>query len=321
MYRSFQAIDDFIKEVYGFDFTKRPMDSRVAKIKELGDAYNTIMKINRARRRPLSKEFIKYVYPLLGVAAQWDELKKKGKLTRKFLEKCKKRVKTQSNFYGTIFEIDMASRFFLSNWYVDFPEDYTEEGKQIDFVVYKGSKQDNIAGVECTSKRRTDELTVKKVNKKIGEKAKKFEPEYIENLDVSLDEKLLVIDVTRVDYTLPKILKDLGKIRRSSKLDAVIFTWREDIKNGENHSLIAKYKTIGDVEKGYFSITPAVEIRTGDNGSISFVFVRKYIESEPAATVGTEETVEGYVRNKPTKKLKGQKNKSKIISNLTKGGV
>jgi len=34
MYNSFQTIEDFIKEIYGFNFIKEPMDPKVAKIRE-----------------------------------------------------------------------------------------------------------------------------------------------------------------------------------------------------------------------------------------------------------------------------------------------
>ena len=291
MYKSFQIIDDFVKEVYGFNFIEDPMDHKVAEIRELKNAYDTIMRINQGQRKPLPNEFVKYVYPLLEVSVQWAGLKKEGKLSREFLEKCKQRVKTQSNFYGTIFEIDMASRCLLSNWVIKFVEDHAKEGKQIDFVFYKESRHDKVAGVECSSKRYTQSsLTIDKINRKISEKAKKFKQEYIEKLDISLDERLLIIDITTADYSSPNILKDLDRIRKSSELDAVIFTWREDVIDGENHSLIAKYKTIGNIDKKYFSVTYAAEFHKGP-----VFFMRKYVEPEPTwGKWGPEESLEDY---------------------------
>jgi len=294
MYKSFQIIDDFVKEVYGFNFIREPMNHKIARRKELKNAYKTIISIIHTQRKPFSNEFIKYVYPLLEVSVQWAGLKKEGKLSRVFLEKCKQRVKTPSNFYGTIFEIDMASRCSLSNWQIDFVEDHTKEGKQIDFVFYKDSKQDNVAGVECSSKRYTpSSLTIDKINRKISEKAKKFKQEYIEKLGISLDERLLIIDITTTDYSSPKILKDLDRTRKSSGLDAVIFTWREDVIDGENHSLIAKYKTIGNIDKKYFSVTYAAEFHITNKGPV--FFMRKYVEPEPhLLKVGPEESLEDY---------------------------
>lgn len=292
MYKSFQIIDDFFKEVYGFNFIREPMNRKIAGIKpELKNAYKTIISIIHTQRKPFSNEFIKYVYPLLEVSVQWAGLKKEDKLSREFLEKCKQRVKTPGNFYGTIFEIDMASRCSLSNWQIDFVEDHTKEGKQIDFVFYKDSKQDNVAGVECSSKRYTQgSLTIDKINRKISEKAKKFKQEYIEKLGISLDERLLIIDITTADYSSPNILKDLDRTRKSSGLDAVIFTWREDEIDGENHSLIAKYKTIGNIDKKYFSVTYAAEFHKGP-----VFFMRKYVEPEPTwGTWGPEESLEDY---------------------------
>jgi len=299
MYNSFQTIEDFIKEVYGFNFVKEPMDPKVAKIRELKNAYDTIMRINQGQRKPLPNEFVKYVYPLLEVSVQWAGLKKEDKDSREFLEKCKQRVKTQSNFYGTIFEIDMASRCSLSNWQIDFVEEHTKEGKPIDFVFYKDSKQDNVAGVECSSNRYTQSsLTIEKINRKISEKAKKFKPEYIEKLGISLDERLLIIDITTADYAPPKILKDLDRTRKSSGLNAVIFTWREDVIDGENHRLIAKYKTIGNMDKKYFSVTYAAEFHKGP-----VFFMRKYVEPEPTfGKWGPEESIEDYHQKTSKKK-------------------
>lgn len=290
MYKSFQIVDDFVKEVYGFNFIKKPMEHKIAKIRELKHAYDTIMRINQSQRRPLPNEFVKYIYPLLEVSVQWAELKKE-KFFKAFLEKCKQRVKTQSNFYGTIFEIDMASRCLLSNWGIGFVEDYTKEGKQIDFVFYKENKHDKVAGVECLSKRYAESgLTIDKINTDINAKAKKFRQEYIGKLGIPVDERLLIIDITTTDYSSPKILEDLDKTEKSSKLDAVIFTWREDIIDGEDHSLRAKYKTFGNIDKKYFSVTYAAELHKGP-----VFFMRKYVEPEPTfGKWGPEESIEDY---------------------------
>jgi len=293
MYKSFQIIDDFVKEVYGFNFIKKPMDRRIAKIRELKNAHDTIMKINQVQRKPLPNEFVKYLYPLIEVSVQWAELKKK-ECFKAFLEKCKQRVKTQSNFYGTIFEIDMASRCLLSNWSVEFVEDYTKEGKQIDFIFHKENEHRKVAGVECLSKRYAESsLTIDKINKDISAKAKKFRQEYIGKLGIPLNERLLIIDITTADYSSPKILEDLDRTRKSRELDGVIFTWREDIIDGENHSLRVKYKIFGDIEEKYFSVTYAAEFRITNKGPV--FFMRKYVEPEPSCGKwGPEERIEDY---------------------------
>ncbi len=299
MYKSFQIMDDFVKEVYGFKLVKKPMDHRVGRIKELKDAYHTIRKIIDSKREPFSNEFVKYIYPLLEVSVQWAELKKKARLSKEFLEKCRQRVKTQSNFYGTTFEIDMASRCLLSNWQAEFVEDYTKPEKQIDFVFHKETE---VAGVECLSKRYAkSSLTVSKMNKDITEKAKKFKQEYIENLGIPLDERILIIDITTADYSTPKILKDLQKTRKSNKLDAVIFTWREDIIDGGNHSLIVKYETFGNIDKKYFSTTYAAEFHATSKGPV--FFMRNYVEPEPTfGKWGPEESMQDYHLKRPENK-------------------
>lgn len=291
MYKSFQIIDDFVREVYGFTFIKKPMDHKIAKIRELKNAYDTIMRINQSQRRPLSNEFVQYIYPLLEISVQWAELKKKGKITGEFLEKCKQRVRTQSNFYGTIFEIDMASRCLLSDWNVDFVEDYSKEGKQIDFLFHKESKA---AGVECLSKRYSEKnLTIVKINKDISKKAKNFKQEYIEKLKIPLNENLLIIDITTTGYSSPKILGEICNTRISSKLDGVIFTWREDVIDGKNHSLRTKYKSLGNIDKRYFSVTYASEFHITNEGPV--FFMRKYVEPEPTfGKWGSEENVQDY---------------------------
>jgi hypothetical protein len=290
MYKSFQIIDDFVREVYGFNFIKKPMDRKIMKIRELRNAYDTIMRINQSQRRPLSNEFLRYIYPLLEVSVQWAELKKE-KSFKAFLEKCKQRVRTQNNFYGTIFEIDMASRCFLSDWNVDFVEDCSEEGKQIDFLFYKESK---VAGVECLSKRYAENtLTINRINKDIGEKARKFKEEYIEKLKIPVNERLLIIDITTTGYSSPKILGEICNTRISSKLDGVIFTWREDVIDGRNHSLRTKYKSLGNIDQRYFSVTYASEFHITNEGPV--FFMRKYVEPEPTfGRWGSEENVQDY---------------------------
>lgn len=292
MYKSFREIDDFVKEVFGFNLITRPMNPRVARIKELKNAYDTIMNVIDGQRQPFSNEFVYFVYPLVEVSVQWAELRKRQQLTTEFLEKCRQRVgTTQFNFYGTVFEIDMASRCFLSNWYPEFVEDYAKPEKQIEFLFHKGSK---VAGIECLSKRYSeDSLTIEKINRDISKKGKKFKPEYIKALGVPLDERVLIIDITTSAYSRPTILNDLARTIVSSELDGVVYTWREDIVDGENHDLIVKYETFGDIDKVYFSTTYAAHFHVTSQGSV--FFVRKYVEPEPTwGEWGPEESAKDY---------------------------
>ncbi|MCJ7508324.1 MAG: hypothetical protein MUO85_06280 [candidate division Zixibacteria bacterium] len=288
MYKSFEVIDQFIREISGLSIIEEPMPLKFKEVIELENAYEAIQRINKGKRKPFSHEFIRDVYPFLEVSVQWQMLKKSQSLTQEFMGKCKTRVvRTQDNYYGTIFEIDMATRCLLSNWEPDFVEDYTVPEKQIDFVF---NREKDIVGVECLSKRYSENsLTIDRLNKDVSDKGKKFKPEYIKKLGVRLDKRILIIDITTSSYSVPGILKDLEKTELSPYLDAVIYTWREDIIDNENHSLRVKYSTYGDIEDKYFSTTFASEFHV-HNGEPVF-FVRKYTEPEPTFSFGPEESI------------------------------
>ena len=212
-----------------------------------------------------------------------------------YLKDARHRVKSQTDFYGTIFEIDMASRCLLSGWDIRFVEDYVEQQKQIDFVFFMKNKPARVSGVECLSKRYTaNSLTIKKINSDINSKADKYEEECMQKLSdklgVSLDQRLLVIDITKPDYSIPDISVQLDTISRSSRLDGVVFTWRQDFTDGDDHSLRVQYKTVGNVDKGYFSTTYAAEFHKGP-----VFFMRKYVYPEPSVSwVQPEERLEDY---------------------------
>jgi hypothetical protein len=254
-----------------------------------------MLRILDERRKPSTKELTEDIYPLLEVSVPWGRLKHTGRLPAYFLDHYRRRLKTPENYYGSLFEIKIASFCLLSSYDVAFPEDYTDENKQIDFVLRVGT-QSQVVSVECTSRRLTPNLTCKKVERTIGKKAKKFRPEYIERLcrklGTRLDGKLLVIDITRADYSRPMILGDLSDLDRkvaSSTLDGVTLVWTEDVSEGENHSLRPKSETI----RASICFTPeiATEIRTTSDGSV--LFTRKYVEPEPTWGVwGDEETNE-----------------------------
>ena len=193
-------------------------------------------------------------------------------------------------FRGTLFEIDMATRCLLSSWDVDFPEDYTKKGKQIDLLVEKPDGE-KIA-LECESKRGTEVIDVEKLNENIQDKSIKFQPKHLELLGIGLDKKILIVDLTRSRYKIPKILANIKEIKICDNLDGIVLTWREDFVENENHSLRIKYKVLGNVPDKYFSTTWAAEFHKGP-----VFFLRKYVEPEPGhGKWGPEETRESYLK-------------------------
>lgn len=282
MYKSFQIISDFVRDLWECDFLEMPLVPKI-EIPELQRANHTMVNVLDERRKPSTKELAEDIYPLLEVSVPWKCLKDEGKLPPYFLEHYRPRVKTPGNYYGSIFEIKTASFCLLSGYNVAFTEDYADRSKQIDFVLHVGS-QPQIIGVECTSKRLTVKLTTEKIKQTIKEKAKKFKPEYIdhlcEKLGTALDRQLLVIDITRADYSIPRILGDLGDLDKkvaSSPFDGVTLVWTEDIQEGENHSLRPKSNLIG--ASSWFTPKVATEICVTPDGSV--LFTRKYVEPEP----------------------------------------
>jgi len=128
-------INDFVKDVTGIEFIKVPIDKKFKTMCELKEAHEAIINIINDRRKPSISELIN-MYPLLEISAQWSALKNNGKISKVFLEHCRQKFETHSDFYGTGFEIDMASRGLLSGWDIKFPENgIKKEGiKPIDFI-------------------------------------------------------------------------------------------------------------------------------------------------------------------------------------------
>ena len=295
MYKSFQIISDFVGDLWKCNFLQRSLDPEICKIPELKRAHDTIVGILDERRKPSTEELTEDIYPLLEVSVPWRRLKHVGKLPTYFLDHYRRRLKTLENYYGSIFEIKMASFCILSGYSITFMEDYTDKNKQVDFVLRIGA-QPHTAAVECTSKRLTYYLTCEKLMKTINNKAEKFKPEYIEplskKLGAEIEEKLLVVDITRADYSTPIILNDLTSLDKkvaSSTFDGVNLVWTEDVPDGNNHSLRPRSRTIG----ASIPFTPeiATEIHATNDGSV--LFTRKYVEPEPTWGVwGLEETNE-----------------------------
>ena len=188
-------------------------------------------------------------------------------------------TKASSNFLGVIFEIDMATRCLLSDWKSEFIEAYTSKDKQIDLLIEKSNGEK--IGLECTSKRATEELNLAKINETIDEKSKKFDPQCLILLPIKLDRKVVIVDITRKDYGTPTVLRDLDKITVGTSLDGVVLTWREDLVKGERHSLRIKYESLGNINDKYFTTTWAAEFfpPTQERGPV--FALRKFVEPEP----------------------------------------
>ena len=290
MFKSFKVIDDFILDIYGCHLLCDPIDPKIEELKkaELKNAYKTMIAVIGAGRTPSHTEFMRDVYPLLEIAVHWDALKKEKRLTEAFIKHARNGLHHTENFYGTTFELDMASRCLLSGWPVEYVEDPSGKGgRQIDFIFRKDKKA---IGVECYSKRYTSIYSPEKmkpdnIENDLQEHAKKFTPELAAKL--GLDEKLVVVELTRKDYSLPdKLLTELEKRPVPSDLDALVYTWRQDINEGENHSLRVGYRSVGNASQAYFTTTYAAEFRGGA------FFMRKYVEPEPTwGTWGPEESI------------------------------
>jgi len=289
MSKSFLLIEQFLQDAYDLNFSQ-PLNKIISSIKELKIACEIIINIIKEYRKPTITELI-LLFPLLKVSFTWSQLKlDKSRDNEKFLKRIIKRLKNdvdQGNFYGTIFEIDMASRCLLSNWTIEFIEKNPKgtKQKQIEFLFIQDGR---VIGIECLSKRYgADDLTIEKINSDIEQKASKFK-----HFNTKLDERLLIIDVTTSDFSKPKILDDIGNLHRKHLLEAVIFTYtlKENAEADDDFSLIEKYESFGDVENRYFTTTYATEIRKGP-----IIFIRKYVEPEPTHEVwGPEENIKDY---------------------------
>jgi len=105
------------------------------------------------------------------------------------------------------------------------------------------------------------------------------------------------MDITAQNYATPQVLTALDMLAVPADLDALLFTWREDLLDGkENHILRAMYKSVGRIDYRYFSITyEARFVKT--NRGYAF-FMRPYVEPEPIVVVGQSESLEEYERKR-----------------------
>lgn len=292
MNKTLETINDFIKDIYEVEFIKPKLDSKFEDLEDLNEirkAYETIIDIVNTRRKPSSDELLN-LYPLLEVAIQWYMLKTNKKLTDKFLQHCRGQTTRHKEFYGAIFEIDMASRFLFAESNpqkidIDFPEDRIKKKniKIIDIIINKS------LGIECKSKRYADAADIpkfiEKINQDIEDKSEKFKPENLHELGVNLETKAIVFDITRNEYQKPKFLRELKNLKVPAEIDGIVFTWKETMKY-EGHDIIRiKYNVVGNPQISLPAFQFEYSFKTGN------YFFRKYVEPEPQwAQPGQEES-------------------------------
>jgi len=298
MFKSFEVIETFIKDVFDCSFLQQPINTRIKDIGELRTAHTVVNEIINRKEFSFSEEFIEHVFPIIEVAIQWDELKSNRKISANFIENCRRRLSASgSNFRGAIFEIDMATRCLLSDWRVEFPEDYVKKEKQVDLLIEKTNGE--ILALECAQKRGASSVKVSDINEIIKEKCKKFSPKHLGKLrqwkgrDFRLDKKAIIVDLTTSRYMVPAgILENQENIKLCKNIDGIILTWREkEIKCG-SYSVKIKYRVLGNLPDKYFSTTWAAEFRLTGNRPV--FFLRKYVGPEPFhSTWGPEERFQG----------------------------
>lgn len=310
MNRSFQRIDDLIKDLYGVRLLEEPISPRLSGIRELVNAHDAIVKMMKEQRRPLTAEFVQCVYPLVELEFKWSRLKKAGNDTRKFRQRCKRHAENEGkklnefNFYGTIFEIGMAADYLLKGWQVTFVEDSVKIGKPIDFLLHGKGKQQQVCGVQCLSKRYAGRwgkhgITVDMLNTAILKKAEKFTGENLSKLPLLPDVRLLLIDLTTTDYSAPAVLGYLqDQVKITDRLDVVVFAWTEEISPRlaphENHSIRWRYQVVGDAKKAWLPDQWEALVFEA-KGSISGYGVRPYVYPPPTIRVSQPETLEEYL--------------------------
>ena len=89
MFKIFKVIDDFILDIYDCRLLDEPLNAKIEELKiaEISNAYDTMMNIIRAKRKPYSAEFMKDIYPILEIAVIWDSLKKEKIMDKDFFTK------------------------------------------------------------------------------------------------------------------------------------------------------------------------------------------------------------------------------------------
>jgi len=275
---SFKRIDKFVHELFDVHLLT---DQEIKDIVELKNAQKTILDFRSGKINITSSDYLKYIVPLIEVLLPWEEIKKRENRRDygSFITNCKRRVaaKKQSDFYGVMFEVDIAARCLLSGGDVSFVEKKTSDYRQIEFIfTKKGIK----IGIECKSKRATHELTIDKLNRDILDRAEKFKEENLKQLGIDLDKKIIIFDITRKNYQPPQIANKIREIKVSDELDGIFLTWRE-LKSCDNgYSIETRYEPVGNVTKEDFpSMSYAFEIQQKNHGFV--FFARKFTDSNP----------------------------------------
>ena len=275
---SLKKINNFVHELFGIYLLT---NKKIGDIAELENARKTISGFLSGEINITSSSYLENIVPIIEVLLPWNELKKKrdNHNYNRFITNCKRRVaaKKQSDFYGVMFEVDIAARCLLSGGNVNFIEKKHNDYKQIEFVFTKNGIS---MGIECKSKRATDKLTIHKLNEDILDKAEKFKDENLKQLGMALDKKIIIFDITRKNYQSPQVVNEIQKINVSEELDGVFLTWRELESSDNGFSIKTRYEPVGNTTKEDFpSISYAFEIRQRNRGFV--FFARKFTDFNP----------------------------------------
>ena len=283
MSNTFRLLFDFISEFFGNPNTIPEI--KLKKNIEIWQTAKIVRRIITEKRKPTINELLS-IYPTLYTAVQWNDLKNNVEYID-FIAKCKERIK---NYNGTIFELDIISRAYLSGWKINFIEDTTKPEPMIDFIFINKSAKKNTA-VEIFSKKNSMEsLTIEKINNQIKKRSKKFKSNFFKCLknQYQIDKKILIADITTKNFNRPDILSQHKDIKLSSQIDDIIFTWTNLSKNDGNYSLVPKYFSFRNLDKVYFPLPYSVEILPGP-----IIFFNKSTITKPTITIGIGKMMKG----------------------------
>lgn len=276
MSKTFSLLFDFISEFFGNPNTIQEI--KLKKNIEIWETVKIVRRIITEKRKPTINELFS-IYPTIYTAVQWNDLKNNAEYID-FIAKCKERIK---NYNGTIFELDIISRAYLSGWKIGFIEDTTKPEPMIDFIFINKSAKKN-AAVEIFSKKSSIEsLTIKKINNQIKKRSRKFKSKFFQDLEnqYQIDKKILIADITTENFNRPDILNQHNDIKLSSQIDDIIFTWTNLSENDGNYRLVPKYFSFINLDKVYFPLLYTVEIMPGPK-----IFFYKSTITEPTVTIG-----------------------------------
>lgn len=84
MFKTFDKINEFVIDLYNIDFRKRNDIRKIKRIKELWNAYITIWKIIKEKRKPFSSEFGALSLPFISGFNKLVYVKKRRKIDKRF---------------------------------------------------------------------------------------------------------------------------------------------------------------------------------------------------------------------------------------------